>query len=65
MMGRTQPDGRNVLDDDRVGRLLVKLAVPAFMAMLMMTLYNVVDSIFIGRFVGPLGIAGLSVYRQR
>ncbi len=61
MMGRTQPDGRNVLDDDRVGRLLVKLAIPAFMGMFVMTLYNAVDSIFIGRFVGPLGIAGLSI----
>ena len=61
MMGRTQPDGRNVLDDDRVGRLLVKLAIPALMAMFVMTLYNAVDSIFIGRFVGPLGIAGLSI----
>jgi putative MATE family efflux protein len=61
MMGRTQADGRNVLDDDRVGLLLVKLAIPAFMGMFVMTLYNVVDSIFIGRFVGPLGIAGLSI----
>jgi len=52
---------QNVLDDDRVGRLLLKLTLPAFMGMFVMTLYNVVDTVFIGHFVGPLGIAGLSI----
>jgi putative MATE family efflux protein len=50
-----------VLDDERVGRLLLKLSMPAFIGMFVMTLYNVVDTIFIGRYVGPLGIAGLSI----
>jgi putative MATE family efflux protein len=52
---------RNVLDDDRIGRLLLKLTLPAFLGMFVMTLYNVVDTIFIGQYVGPLGIAGLSI----
>ena len=51
----------NVLDDDRIGRLLLKLAAPAFFGMFVMTLYNVVDTIFIGHFVGPLAIAALSI----
>jgi putative MATE family efflux protein len=51
----------SVLDDDRIGRLLVKLTLPAFMGMFVTTLYNVVDSIFIGQYVGPLGIAGLAL----
>ncbi len=51
----------NVLDDDRVGRLLLRLSLPAFMGMFVMALYNVVDTIFIGHYVGPLGIAGLSI----
>ena len=51
----------SVLDDDRIGRLLMRLSVPAFMGMFVMTLYNVVDTIFIGHYVGPLGIAGLSI----
>jgi putative MATE family efflux protein len=50
-----------VLDDERVGKLLLKLSMPAFVGMFVMTLYNVVDTIFIGRYVGPLGIAGLSI----
>jgi len=52
---------QSVLDDDRIGRLLLKLSLPAFLGMAVMTLYNVVDTIFIGHYVGPLGIAGLSI----
>jgi len=52
---------QNVLDDDRIGRLLLKLSLPAFLGMFAMALYNVVDTIFIGRYVGPLGIAGLTI----
>jgi putative MATE family efflux protein len=50
-----------VLDDDRIGRLLFKLSLPAFMGMFVMALYNVIDTIFIGHYVGSLGIAGLSI----
>jgi putative MATE family efflux protein len=52
---------QSVLDDDRIGLLLLKLSLPAFLGMSVMTLYNVVDTIFIGHYVGPLGIAGLSI----
>jgi putative MATE family efflux protein len=52
---------QSVLDDDRIGRLLLKLSLPAFFGMFVMTLYNVVDTIFVGHYVGPLGIAGLSI----
>jgi putative MATE family efflux protein len=51
----------NVLNDDRIGQLLLRLSLPAFVGMFVMTLYNVVDTIFIGHYVGPLGIAGLSI----
>jgi putative MATE family efflux protein len=52
---------QSVLDDERIGWLLLKLSLPAFFGMAVMTLYNVVDTIFIGHYVGPLGIAGLSI----
>lgn len=52
---------QSLLDSDRIGQLLFKLSMPAFFGMLVMTLYNVVDTIFIGHYVGPLGIAGLSI----
>jgi putative MATE family efflux protein len=52
---------RNALDSDHVGRLLFIFTLPAFFAMAVHTLYNVVDTIFIGQYVGPLAIAGLSL----
>ena len=52
---------KNVLDDDRIGTLLLKMSLPAFFGLFVITLYNVVDTIFIGRYVGALGIAGLSI----
>jgi putative MATE family efflux protein len=52
---------QNVLDDDRIGRLLFKLSLPTFLGMFVGMLYNVVDTIFIGHYVGPMGIAGLSI----
>ncbi len=51
----------NILDDHRIGRLLFRLSLPAFVGMFVMTLYNVVDTIFIGHYVGPIGIAALSI----
>ncbi len=41
--------------------LLVKLSVPAMLGMFVMASYNVVDAIYIGWGVGPLGIAATSV----
>ena len=44
-----------------VGRLLVQYALPAIIAMTASSLYNMVDSIFIGQGVGALAISGLAV----
>jgi len=54
-------NSKHKLDSDSVGRLLLVFTIPAFLAMLAQTVYSVVDIIFIGRFVGPLGIAGLTI----
>jgi putative MATE family efflux protein len=43
------------------GQLLVKYAVPAIIAMVASSLYNLVDRIFIGQGVGPMAISGLTV----
>ncbi|MBE9515024.1 MAG: MATE family efflux transporter [Chloroflexi bacterium] len=52
---------QNVLDDDRIGQLMLKLSLPALTGLLVMTMYNVVDTIFVGHYVGPSGIAGLTI----
>ena len=44
-----------------VGGLLLQYALPAIIAMTASSLYNMVDSIFIGQGVGPLAISGLAV----
>jgi putative MATE family efflux protein len=61
MTDSMQNRSHNVLDTDRIGWLLLKLATPAFFAMFVQTLYNVINTIFVGHYVGPLGIAGLSI----
>ena len=44
-----------------VSRLLMQYALPAIVAMVASSLYNMVDSIFIGQGVGALAIAGLAI----
>ena len=51
----------NELGNERIGKLLTQYAVPAIIAMTASSLYNMVDSIFIGHGVGPLAISGLAV----
>lgn len=43
------------------GKLLIHYAVPAIIAMLASSLYNLVDRIFIGQGVGAMAISGLAV----
>lgn len=50
-----------ILGEMKVSQALLNLSLPATIAMLVNALYNVVDTIFIGRYVGKLGIAGLSI----
>jgi putative MATE family efflux protein len=44
-----------------VGKLLLEYSIPAIIASVAVSLYNIVDSIFIGRGVGPMAIAGLAI----
>ena len=44
-----------------VGKLLAQYALPAIVAMTASSLYNMIDSIFIGQGVGALAISGLAI----
>lgn len=44
-----------------IGKLLMQYAIPAIIAMTASSLYNMIDSIFIGQGVGPLAISGLAI----
>lgn len=57
----SEPKGAILLGTENVGKLLSKYAIPAIIAMTASSLYNMVDSIFIGQGVGPLAISGLAI----
>ena len=44
-----------------IGKLLTQYAVPAIIAMTASSLYNMIDSIFIGHGVGAMAISGLAI----
>ncbi len=44
-----------------IGSLLAQYSIPAIIAAVATSLYNIVDSIFIGRGVGAMAIAGLAI----
>ena len=45
----------------KISKLLSHYAFPAIISMITASVYNIVDSIFIGHGVGPLAIAGLAI----
>lgn len=49
------------LEEGNITNLIFRFSGPAIVGMLVMSIYNVVDRIFIGRGVGALGLAGLTV----
>ncbi len=56
------PEKRSrALGEERIGPLLFRLSLPATVGMLAMALYNVVDTIYVGRGLGSLAIAGISI----
>ena len=53
----------NDLGSDRIGSLLLRLALPAIMAQLINALYNIVDRMYIGHIpsVGDVALTGVGV----
>ena len=49
------------LGTDSISKLLKQYAMPAIIAQVAASLYNIVDSIFVGQGVGPLAITGLAL----
>lgn len=60
MSTQTKQIAPTELGEKSIGKLLRQYAVPAIIAMTASSLYNMVDSIFIGR-VGSMAISGLAV----
>ncbi|MEG1799433.1 MAG: MATE family efflux transporter, partial [Synergistaceae bacterium] len=49
------------LEKEAIGRLLLRLSAPAMAGMFLISLYNVVDAFFVGRGIGPMGIAAVFI----
>lgn len=60
-MGTDKSSIPTELGTEKISRLLKQYALPAIIAQTAASLYNMVDSIFIGQGVGPLAISGLAV----
>lgn len=60
-MSEKNEQGALLLGTEKVSKLLKKYAIPAIIAMTASSLYNMVDSIFIGQGVGAMAIAGLAL----
>ena len=55
-----QTDPR-ILGTEPIGKLLLQYSIPAIIGMTITSLYNIIDSIFIGHGVGPMAISGLAI----
>lgn len=53
--------GENILGKEKIGKLIRKFSIPCIISMLVNSLYNIVDQIFIGQGVGYLGNGATNV----
>jgi putative MATE family efflux protein len=60
-MDNPQSNATDRLGTEKIGKLLFDFSVPAIIGMLVNTIYNIVDRIYIGQGVDPLGIAGIAI----
>ena len=51
----------HILGKESIGKLLLQYSIPAIIGMTITSIYNIIDSIFIGHGVGAMAIAGLAV----
>ncbi|MDR0965696.1 MAG: MATE family efflux transporter [Myxococcales bacterium] len=56
-----EPSSRSHLDTEAILPLLVRFSLPAIVGMLVNALYNIINRVFVGRTVGALGIAAISI----
>lgn len=54
-MGQTESPSSSIFATEPIGRLIAKFAIPCVISLLVNSLYNIVDQIFIGWGVGYLG----------
>ena len=53
---------KSELDSDNITKVLIKFSIPAIFALLIQSLYNLVDTIYVGHGVGSIGITALTIF---
>lgn len=51
----------HILGTEHIGKLLLQYSIPAIIGMTVTSIYNIIDSIFIGHGIGAMAIAGLAI----
>ncbi len=46
---------------DNIGKLLLQQSIPAALGILVLSVYSLVDTVFIGRYIGAIGIAAITI----
>ena len=52
---------REELLTENMGKLFITMAIPGMIGMMVIGLYNLVDSIFVGQFVGPAAVSAVTM----
>ena len=52
-------DNSQMFRDESIAKLLLKFSIPIIFSLLISELYNMVDTLFVGRAIGGLGIGAL------
>jgi Na+-driven multidrug efflux pump len=50
-----------IFNDAKVSKVLLKFAIPAIISLLVAELYNMVDTVFVGRYIGANAIGALTI----
>lgn len=58
---QSSADRSDIMGTERIGKLLLQFAIPAILMTLVSALYNAVDKVFVGQFVGEIGITATTV----
>ena len=52
---------RKMFSEEKMGKLLFSMSLPVIIAIIISAIYNIADTIYIGRSVGQLGVAGVGI----
>ncbi|HEY5563713.1 MAG TPA: MATE family efflux transporter [Clostridiaceae bacterium] len=54
-------ESNKIFGEEKIGKLLLRFSIPAIISLMVAEMYNVVDSIFVGRAIGANAIGALTI----